>query len=68
MQRFENARRDAELLGYVLGESARPNRKNKKSRTKTKNEKHEKTKVSDRMKAPPTSLCQTSFFSSEEVL
>jgi hypothetical protein len=28
MQRFENARRDAELLGFVVGESARPNRKN----------------------------------------
>ena len=42
MQRFENASRNAELLGYVLGESARPNRKNKKSRTKTKNEKHTK--------------------------
>ena len=26
MQRFENVRRDAEFLGYVLGESERPNR------------------------------------------
>ena len=32
MQRLENARRDAELLGYFLGESARPNRKSRKNR------------------------------------
>ena len=42
--------------------------KTKKSNKNKKQKKHEKTKVSDRMEAPPTSLCQTSFFSSEEVL
>jgi hypothetical protein len=42
MQRFENARRDAELLGYVLGESARPNRKNKKVEQKQKTKKTRK--------------------------
>ena len=36
--------------------------KTKKSNKNKKRKKHEKTKVSDRMEAPPTSLCQTSFF------
>ena len=52
MQWSENARRDAKLLGYVLGESATPNRKDR-----------QKTEVPKRMLAPKTFICQTRCFS-----